>query len=160
MRVFILSSDSNSVDPYYTSVARSVASCLARDGHDLVFDGKSSSIMNVCYDAFEKNGRSILSFDTKEDIFENSDFFVMLPGGAGTLSKFVSYIEDKTNNGKYVPIEMYDEDNCYGNLMGLLTVMHSNGFIDGEWLDNFKTSHNKEEFIDHINGYVYGRRKK
>lgn len=184
MNVLILSSASNDIDPYYISIARSIANYLARDGHDLVFGGASSSMMGVCYEEFVKQGRNIYAFttekytsdlkdlsnakhyvrettfDMKKDMFENSDFIVVLPGGIGTLSELLSYVEENRSNDQNIPIEVYDEDGYYNRLFDMLAVMNLNGFISAESLDLISVSRNKDEFIDHINKYVYGKRGK
>lgn len=184
MNVLILSSASTNIDPYYVSVARNIANSLACDGHDLVFGGASSSMMGVCYQEFINKGRNVYAFttekyiddlkelkdakhyirettfDMKKDMFENSDFIVVLPGGLGTLSELLSYIEENRSNDKNVPIEIFDEKGYYDNLFDMLAVMNSNGFIDDESLNMIGISHNRDEFIQHINNYVYGKRGK
>lgn len=184
MNVLILSSASINIDPYYISVARSIASYLAKNEFDLVFGAASFSMMGACYEEFIRCGRQVLAFttekyksdldnldgskkftcdttfDMKKSMFENSDLIVVLPGGIGTLSEVLSYIEENRSNDKSVPIEIYDENGYYDNLFEMLAVMSLNGFMSNESLDMISISHNKDEFIDHINNCVYGKRGK
>ena len=61
MNVLILSSASVNIDPYYRSIARSIASYLAKRGFNLIFGASSTSMMGICYDAFLQENREIYS---------------------------------------------------------------------------------------------------
>lgn len=179
MNVAILTSSSNKIDAYYLSIARSIANYLASSGFDLVFGGCSTSMMGICYHEFADQGRNIYSFttqkytddiinlehakhyirettfDLKKSLFENSDLIVALPGGIGTLSEILSFIEENRSNDKKVPIEIYDEDGYYQKLFEMLEVMQENKFLNSNITDFINISHNKEEFLEHINNYIY-----
>lgn len=185
MKVLILSSASTEIDPYYCSIARSISNHLARLGYDLVFGAASSSMMGVCYDEFRKQGREIYAyttekykddlenlddayhyindttFDMKKNMFENSDLIVVLPGGIGTLSELMSYIEENRSNDKNIPIEIYDEgeDNYFEPLLQTLRSMKSKGFISSDINNLFTISHNKEEFMYDIDEHIYKKRR-
>lgn len=185
MNVLILSSASAEIDPYYCSIARSISNYLARSGCDLVFGAASTSMMGVCYNEFEKQGRNIYAFttekyvedlinlgsakkfinettfDMKKSMFEYSDFVVVLPGGIGTLSELLSYIEENRSNDKDIPIEIYDEgdDGYFKPLIETLQFMKSKGFISSDINNLFTISHNKEEFIYNVDKHIYGKRR-
>ena len=174
----ICSADDNATD-YHKSIARSVASYLAGRGFNLVYGGGSTSLMGICYDEFKKNNRKIealttekykeeflkldadkeiiceTTFDLKKEIFSKSDIVVVLPGGIGTYSEILSFIEEKRSNLKEKPIEIYDEDGYYIPLIDLIKIIEVKGVVDGSVYDNFKVSHNKDELIEHIDEYMY-----
>ena len=182
--VGILSTCSLGVDPYYGSVARSVAVWLNQFEYNLIFGGCSQGATGVIYYVFSKNNRMIYvcttkkyeddarlmenaktivcetTFDVKKKIFENSDLIVVLPGGIGTLSEFFSFIEENRSNDRNVPIEIYDEDNFFKPIIERLKVLIANDFVSSEILESFKISHNKEEFIDHLYEYEKERGKR
>lgn len=182
MNVLILSSSNEEIDSYYKSVARSISSCLAKNEFDLVFGACSKSMMGICYEEFAKNNRNIYAYTTekyKEDLnnlqnaewfvcdntfemknkmFENADLIVALPGGIGTASEILSYIEECRSNDKNIPIEIYDENNFYKNLFQHIESMREMKFVDDSIYNYFDLSHNKEEFIDHLNKTIYKRR--
>lgn len=183
MNVLILSSASTEIDDYYCSIARSVSEYLAKSGFDLVFGASSSSMMGICYDSFIRHGRMVYAyttekyqddlknlpdayhyinettFDMKRSMFECSDLIVVLPGGIGTMSELLSYIEENRSNDKCVPIEIYDEGNYYQPLLDTLEHMKDEKFISGDINNYFNVSHKKEEFINHINEYMYVKRR-
>lgn len=182
--VGILSSSSEEVNDNYKSIARGLSRYLAKSEFNLIFGGCSKSMMGICYQEFKNNNRNIYSvttakyqddlnnlqdskhilcettFDLKKEIFENSDLIVVLPGGIGTYSEVLSFIEEKRSNDKDVPIEIYDEDGYYLPLIETLKIMVVNNFVDASIFDYFKVSHDYEEFKEHIESYLYNERGK
>ena len=169
MDVLIISSSRNQIDDYYKSVARSVAHYLAINGCNLIFGGSSSSMMGICYEEFKNENRNIYTyttlkyaddlqnlastkqimcettFDLKKKMFENSDLIVCLPGGIGTISELLSYIEEKRSNDKNTPIIIYDEDGYYKKLFNMLDKTILDGFSDKNIYDNLLIAKNRED---------------
>lgn len=178
MNVLILSSASMDIDPYYVGIARDISKYLAQNEFDLIFGGASFSMMGVCYDEFVRHNRNVYAFttekysqdlenlkyakpfikettfDLKKAMFENSDLIIGLPGGFGTLSEITSYIEENRSNDRKVPIEIYDEDNYYQKFFEMLDDMKSKGFVSESIINSISVSHNREEFVEHINQYL------
>ena len=170
MNVLILCSSRENIDPYYKSIARSVAQYLAQSECDLVFGGCSSSMMGICYEEFVKNERNIYSFttrkyaddlinlkdskhyirettfDLKKDMFLNSDLVICLPGGPGTISELLSYIEEKRSNDSNTPIIIYDENGFYNNFIKVLKDLIEQKFVGEDILNMFKIVTNKNDF--------------
>ena len=170
MNVLILSSSREEIDPYYKSIARSISSFLAKSECDLVFGAASSSMMGICYEEFVKNNRNVYSFttkkyiddlkkldksehyirettfDLKKDMFFNSDFIVYLPGGVGTISELLTYIEEKRSNDSDKPIIVYDENNFYDKIIESLKELVNEGFVSEDIFDMFKIIKNPNDF--------------
>lgn len=178
MNVAILSSSSDKIDDYYRSIARSVSKELAGDGYNLVFGGSCNSMMGICYDEFVRQGREVFAFttekyadqlvdlksarhfikestfDMKKGIYNNSDLIVVLPGGIGTLSELLSFIEENRSGNKQVPIEVYDENGYYKEMFLRMAKGVIDGFIGDDIYDYFKVSRNNAEFTDHLLEYM------
>ena len=172
MNVLILSSGNKDVDPYYTSIAKSISSFLAENNCDLVFGACSTSMMGICYDEFVKNKRKVYSFttekyiddldnlndskkfikqntfDMKRDMFNKSDLIVCLPGGMGTLSELLTYLEEKRSNEKDIPIIIYDENHFYDKLFDLIEYLEKNNFISKSIESTYDIARNRQEFED------------
>lgn len=168
MNVLIISSSREEIDDYYKSIAKNISSFLAND-NDLVFGASSKSMMGICYKEFAKKERKIYAFttskyiedlknldkakkyirettfDLKKDMLFNSDLVVALPGGVGTLSEILSYIEEKRSNELDIPIIIYDENNYYKLLNSFIKQMNQEKFIS-DISDLYVITHNKEEF--------------
>lgn len=184
MNVLILSSGNKDINPYYLSIAKSISSFLAQNECDLVFGGCSTSMMGICYNEFVKNNRNIYSFttnkyiddlnnlndskkfirentfDMKKDMFNNSDLIVCLPGGIGTLSELLTYIEEKRSNDKNVPIIIYDENHFYDKLFEVIEKLEEEKFIDKSFESNYDVATNKAEFENLFFESLYNRKVK
>ena len=141
MNVLILSSSRDEINDYYKSISRSISNYLAANDCDLIFGGASTSMMGICYQEFKKFDRKIYAFttpkyvndlknldcskkiicqttfDLKKSMFENSDLIVCLPGGIGTISELLSYIEEERSNDMNIPIILYDENKGIKNVL-------------------------------------------
>ena len=177
--VGILCSSNEDVDDVYKSAARGISHFLVSYGYNLSFGGCSSSMMGICYDEFSRNNKKInafttpkyqedlkvldhargivcdTTFDLKKELFENSDLIVVLPGGVGTYSEVLSFIEEKRSNDKNIPIEIFDEDGYFLPLIETLKIMELKSFSDDSIYGLFNVSHNFEEFREHIDSYQY-----
>lgn len=172
MDVLIISSSRDEIDDYYKSIARSISNFLAYNECNLIFGGSSSSMMGICYDEFSRLDRNIYAyttskyiddlknlknakpiicettFDLKKHMFENSDLIICLPGGLGTISELLSYIEEKRSNDRDIPIIVYDENNYYKNFFNMLNETIINKFSDNNIYLTFDLATNVEEFKD------------
>ena len=141
-------------------------------------------MMGACYEEFLKHGRNIYAFTTekyssdlenlkgakcfikkttfemKQSMFEVSDLIVVLPGGYGTLSELLSYIEENRSNDKDIPIEIYDIENYYQKLFDMLDFIKEKGFASSSFNDYVGISHNENEFKDSIDKYLIKKRRK
>ena len=179
MKVTISTSANSNIDKYYGSVARSIANYLAHNEFDLVFGGCSTSMMGVCYDEFKKNDRKIYiyttepyikeldnleyddceicntTFELKQKMFYDSDVIVALPGGVGTLSELLAFIEESRSNAQDKLVIVYDENHFYDKFIGVLDEYIKNNFATNSIYDYFYLAHNKQEFINALdNLYV------
>ena len=175
MKATICSSSRENIDDYYKSVARSVSNYLARSGYDLILGGSFVSMMGVCYDEFYKHNRDVYvyttekyakeldghwytdcklcfnTFELKKNLFYDSDVIVILPGGPGTLSEVMAFIEEKRSNDEDKLLIIHDENHYYDKLIAILDEFIKNSFVDNSIYDYFKITHNKEEFENALN---------
>ena len=181
--VGIIASSNENIDDYYKSIARGISHELASRGFNLSFGGCYTSMMGIAYQEFINQNRAVnafttakykddltmldkargivceTTFDLKKELFENSDIIVVLPGGIGTYSEVLSFIEEKGRNDKNIPIEIYDEDGYYLPLIETLKIMELKKFNDDSVYNLFNVSHNIEEFREHIDNYLYSEKE-
>ena len=122
MKVFIGCSSSGKIDELYIKLAYDVSLAIAKDNHTLIYGGASYSMMGECYKAFSENHRDIIaimaekyksdlvnltlsnnilvntSLERIKKIYEQSDAFVILPGGIGTVEELFSILEENRTN--------------------------------------------------------------
>lgn len=174
MNVAILSSSSDKIDNYYLSIARSISNYLADYGCNLVFGACSTSMMGICYDEFKRKTRKIYSlttkkyesdlenldstfslvcdttFDLKKSMYELADCVVVLPGGTGTDSEFLSFIEEARSNDNKKDIILYNEGGYFNSLLDIFKQKIDNGFNNESLFDYFKVCNNRFELEDAI----------
>ena len=79
-------------------------------------------------------------------MFFNSDFIVCLPGGVGTISELLTYIEEKRSNDSVKPIIVYDENNFYDKIIESLKELVNEGFVSEDIFDMFKIIKKPNDF--------------
>ena len=153
MKVFIGSGASKTIDESYLTLARETSEYLADQGLDLVFGGANFSMMGECFRTFIKKGRSVEAFTVKfyEDdlkeleganchlvsntlerfylMYDLIDIFVILPGGIGTLSEFVSALEEFRSNREHKLIIIYNKDGYYNKIFEWMNENINTGFL-------------------------------
>lgn len=161
MNVLIISSASIDVPKKYLSIAKEVSSYLAYNNFDLIYGASSLSMMGQCYNEFVKYGRKVYAFttscykddlenlkkakgvvldstfDLKKTMFNNSNLILVLPGGIGTLSELLSYIEEKRSNNKDIPIIIYNEDGFYDSVLAIIDKMIEEKFTSNVIYNSF-----------------------
>ena len=178
--VTILGSCSKNAKPKYIEAAKEVASLLSSDeyGYNLVFGGASFGPTGAVYDEFAKNNRDIYlvttekyaddaknmpnaklrmcetTFDLKKELFEKSDFIVVLDAGIGTLSEFLSSIEEIRSNNQSKYIEAYSVSDLSIMIRDLFIAFESEGLADDSVHKDYNISNNINEFKEHIDAYL------
>ena len=170
MKVLIITASSDLISTKYLDMAENISSFLANENCDLIFGASTKSMMGACYNTFKKNNRNIYSyttpkykdeftalskakhylvattFDLKKDMFNEADIIICLPGGIGTYSEILSFLEEKRSNSKQKPIIIYNEYGFYDKLLSILTDLVNDKFSDKSIYDNFIIVNNQEEF--------------
>lgn len=174
MNVLIISSSRDEINDKYKNIARNIASLFARNNYNLVFGGSSTSMMGICYQEFLKENREIYAyttdkyvddlknlnkakqylcrttFDLKKEMFEKSDMIICLPGGIGTISELLSYIEEKRSNDKKIPIIIFDEEKFYFKLNDIIEDLIKEKFVCEDIYNTYDVVTNLEELKEYI----------
>lgn len=170
MNVLIITSSSDAIGAEYLDIALSVSDVLAKQEFDLVYGGSSLSMMGACYNVFSKYNRKIYAyttpkyqdqfallpnakhyleettFDLKKDLFKNADIVVCLPGGLGTYSEVLAFLEEKKSNDKVIPIILYNDYGFFNKLLDVFKELKDKKFTDKNISDYFIAVNNIEEF--------------
>ena len=144
-------------DPRYLEAAKVLGTAIAEDGIRLVYGGGTRGIMGAVADAALKAGGNVLGgiprflmnkeaaedelggltelivtedmHQRKHALFEQSDAFVALPGGIGTLEEIVEVMTWAQLGRHTKPIVMANINHFWDPLTGLLNHMREAGFI-------------------------------
>lgn len=144
-------------DPRYLEAAKVLGTAIAEDGIRLVYGGGTRGIMGAVADAALKAGGNVLGViprflmnkeaaedelggltelivtedmhQRKHALFEQSDAFVALPGGIGTLEEIIEVMTWAQLGRHTKPIVMANINHFWDPLTGLLNHMREAGFI-------------------------------
>lgn len=154
MRICVYGAGSTQIKSKYTDEAYKLGEEIAKRGHDLVFGGGSTGIMGaVSKGAIDNNGKVLgiapewmeefegickdcdefiytKSMDERKKLFlENSDAFIIAPGGIGTLDEFYEVIVLKKLNRHDKKIVIFNMFNYYDNMLEMIDFMIEEGVI-------------------------------
>ncbi len=170
LRVAVCSTYSENIDKKYYDASKEVLEFLAQSGCDLNWGSGSLSLMGLSYNVFKEHNRKIYgyttqkyvnfledlkyathtiydtTFDLKKNLFESSDFILILPGGIGTVSEFLAYLEEIRSNDKLVPLILYNAYGHYDTTIALIDDLIKRSFNNLNIRNFFKVVDNIEDF--------------
>ena len=154
MRICLYGSGSRKIDEKYTDEAYELGCVMAEYGHTLVFGGGATGMMGACAKGVhDNNGKSIGiapewigdfeplceecsefiyvdSMDERKNKFvENSDAFIISPGGIGTLDEFFEIITLKKLKQHDKEIIVFNIDGFYNKMLDMINEMGEKGFL-------------------------------
>ncbi|WP_296804300.1 TIGR00730 family Rossman fold protein [uncultured Methanobrevibacter sp.] len=154
MNICLYGSGSRKIDKIYTDNAYELGRQLAKNGHTLVFGGGDTGMMGACAEGVhDNNGRTIgiapewignfeqlckkcsefILVDTmderKNKFLENSDAFIITPGGIGTLDEFFEIITLKKLKQHNKEIIIFNIDGFFNKMLKMIDEMSEKGFL-------------------------------
>lgn len=154
-----LSSRSTLPESYHEAV-RAVGALIGRTGRTLIYGGSRRGLMEVLATAVKENGGRVygvvpdivvqrgaesqqidVSFrcadlnDRKAIMMRESEIFIALPGGIGTLDEIFTVLAADTIGLENKDIILYDVDNCWKSLLDLLEDLRRQGLISAAALE-------------------------
>ena len=165
-------------NPEYKRAAAKIGELLARNKITLVFGGGDVGLMGTVAGAAVENGGKVIGISTKhvvslqepahkdidvkvvkglsirkEQMFELSDAFVILPGGIGTLDEMTDIMTKQQVGESYKPIYMVNTAKYWEIFGKVLVHMQNEGFMAGMDDYNLHVVNTPEELIKKlING--------
>lgn len=154
MNICLYGSGSRKIDKKYTDEAYRLGREMALKGHVLVFGGGSTGMMGACARGLHDNGGKSIgiapewiddfeplcrdcdkfiyvdSMDERKNKFaENSDAFIITPGGIGTLDEFFEIITLKKLKQHDKQIIVFNIDRFYDRMFEMIDEMAQKGFL-------------------------------
>ena len=141
--VCVFCGSSDAADPAYLRAAAELGRALAAAGLRLVYGGGGVGLMGATARAAHEAGGKVLgvipdflvgkerALETVEHVvvtsmhqrkqmfFEESEGFVILPGGIGTLEEIVELLSWRRLDLHHLPVVFYNPDNFWGPLFAL-----------------------------------------
>ncbi len=141
-------------DPQFKRDARAVGRMLAKNGIKMVFGGGDVGLMGTVASAAFDNGGKVIGVSTddviamqepahadisvqvvdgvnerKQIMFEESDAFIILPGGIGTLNELTDILTMQQIGETSKPLFFLNTNGFWNPLVRLVRHMQKHGFI-------------------------------
>ena len=174
MNVCIFCSANDNIDRVYFEKAAQLAQHLAKAGHNIVFGGCNSGLMECVAKAAEEAGAMTIGVvptivergsrvsehvgvkilcdnlsDRKQLMIDKSDAFIALPGGIGTLDEIFTVAASATIGYHAKPLIAYNIDGFWDGLAAMLDGLQAKGMVRGRWTDHLEMANSIEE-IDNL----------
>lgn len=156
----------------YHNEAKEVGRIIAATGYQLVYGGGNTGLMGTVSTSVMENGGRVLGITTKQlaeiekvntaiseirvvenmhirkhTMFENSDTFLILPGGFGTLDEFFEIVTWRQLQIHLHPILVYNYKGYWEPLKSLFESMKKAGFIKQHHIDMVTFINNSSELL-------------
>jgi len=170
MKICVFCSANQQIDPDFFAVTEELGKWAARNGHSIVYGGVNQGLMECIGKAakeaggrtigviptlVEKSGRTSDYVeieipcdnltDRKQLMMDQSDVFIALPGGIGTLDEIFTVAASATISYHQKLVILYNMKGFWNSLITLLDDLQAKGMIRGDWRQYIKTADSIEE---------------
>ena len=177
MKICIFCSANWQIDHDFFRMAEELGQWSAEEGHTIVYGGVNQGLMEcIGKAAHEAGGRTIgivpvlverqgrasqyndveipcdnLS-DRKQLMQDQSDVFIALPGGIGTLDEIFTIAASATIGYHQKPVILYNMKGFWDSLISMLDDLHSKGVTRKNWRTYIKVANSLEEIQEMVLG--------
>ena len=170
MKICVFCSANQQIDPDFFAMTEELGRWAAENGHSIVYGGVNQGLMESLGKAakeaggrtigiiptiVEKSGRTSdyvdveipvdnLS-DRKQLMMDQSDVFVALPGGLGTLDEILTVVASATIGYHQKTVILYNMKGFWDSFVQLLDDLQAKGMVRGDWRQYIKTADSIEE---------------
>ncbi len=160
MKIGIFCSANDHIDADFFGMTEELGRWIGQNGHQLVYGGVALGLMEcigksvheaggqtigIVPQIIEKGGKTSgyvdvnipcddLS-DRKQLLMAQSDLFIALPGGVGTLDEIFTVVASHSIGYHHKKVVLYNMKGFWASTIALLDDMQACGFIRGHWSD-------------------------
>ena len=170
MKICIFCSANQQIDPEFFTMTEELGRWAAEKGHTIVYGGVNCGLMESVAKAtkeagghtigvipiiVEKNGRTSDHVDVeipvdnlsdrKQLMMDQSDVFIALPGGLGTLDEIFTVVASATIGYHSKTVILYNMKGFWDSFVQLLDDLQAKGMVRGDWRQYIKTADSIEE---------------
>ena len=158
MKICIFCSANENLAPEFFERTRELGLWAAREGHTIVFGGVNQGLMECVAKAVKEGGGTTIGVvpriiessgrlsdyvdidipcdnlnDRKQIMEDQSDVFIALPGGLGTLDEVFTIAAAATIGYHQKPVILYNIGGFWDSLIVLLDGLQEQGMMRGPW---------------------------
>lgn len=169
-RIAVFLSSHNDLPESYREAAENVGKWIGENGHTLVYGGARKGLMEVLAQATKQNGGKVFGVvpqilvesnmvsdtlditfhcvdlnDRKAIMVRESEIFVALPGGIGTLDEIFTVLAANTIGLQRKPVVLYNAGHCWDKTIAVLEEMRQQNLVNDGALALLHVVNNIEE---------------
>ncbi len=177
--ICVYSSSSDAIDETYFAAAKEVGKQIGENGHTLIFGGGRIGLMgevartvhlyggrvvgvipeylnrpNITYEASDNLIVTATMRERKAKMDEQSDAFLGLPGGFGTLEEILEIITLKQIQQHNKPIVLIDIRNFYKHLIAMFEEIYKERFAKEIHRQLYYVAKDVQDAFSYLNSYV------
>ena len=170
MKICVFCSANQQIDPEFFTMTEELGTWAAKNGHSIVYGGVNQGLMECLGKAAKEAGGRTIGIipmvveksgrmsdyvdieipcdnltDRKQLMMDQSDAFIALPGGIGTMDELFTVAASATIGYHDKPLILYNMKGFWNPLIALLDDLKAKGLIRGNWRDIIKTADSIEE---------------
>ena len=170
MRIGIFCSANNLIDPTFFLLTEKLGRWAARNGHIIVFGGVYQGLMECVAKAVKESGGETVGVvpsiveetgrtsqyndrvltcnnlnERKQLMLDESDVFIALPGGVGTLDEVFTVAASYTIGYHHKRVILYNMKGFWDSTISMLDDLQQRGMVRGQWRDYICVADNLDE---------------
>ena len=170
MRIGIFCSANNLIDPTFFLLTEELGRWAARNGHIIVFGGVNQGLMECVAKAVKESGGETVGVvpsiveetgrtsqyndrvltcnnlnERKQLMLDESDVFIALPGGVGTLDEVFTVAASYTIGYHHKRVILYNMKGFWDSTISMLDDLQQRGMMRGQWRDYICVADNLDE---------------
>ncbi|MBO7591729.1 MAG: TIGR00730 family Rossman fold protein [Prevotella sp.] len=170
MRIGIFCSANNLIDSTFFLLTEELGRWAARNGHIIVFGGVNQGLMECVAKAVKESGGETVGVvpsiveetgrtsqyndrvltcnnlnERKQLMLDESDVFIALPGGVGTLDEVFTVAASYTIGYHHKRVILYNMKGFWDSTISMLDDLQQRGMVRGQWRDYICVADNLDE---------------
>ena len=170
MRIGIFCSANNLIDPTFFLLTEELGRWAARNGHIIVFGGVNQGLMECVAKAVKESGGETVGVvpsiveetgrtsqyndrvltcnnlnERKQLMLDESNVFIALPGGVGTLDEVFTVAASYTIGYHHKRVILYNMKGFWDSTISMLDDLQQRGMVRGQWRDYICVADNLDE---------------
>ena len=173
MNIGVFCSANNQIDAAFFQQTEELGRWVAKSGHVIVFGGVNQGLMECLAKAVKEAGGKTLGVvpsiveetgrtsqyndrvltcnnlsERKQLMLDESDVFIALPGGVGTLDEVFTVAASYTIGYHHKRVILYNMKGFWDSTIRMLDDLQQRGMVRGQWRDYICVANNLDEMGD------------
>ena len=173
MNIGVFCSANNQIDAAFFQQTEELGRWVAKSGHQIVFGGVNQGLMECLAKAVKEAGGKTLGVvpsiveatgrtsqyndrvltcnnlsERKQLMLDESDVFIALPGGVGTLDEVFTVAASYTIGYHHKRVILYNMKGFWDSTIRMLDDLQQRGMVRGQWRDYICVANNLDEMGD------------